>query len=156
MKGKLKIPTITLILILMAGPVQAFGPGPRGQGGFMPGGGRPPENRLLNLTPQQEIKLNALRGKFLDETIFLRSEISKNLLELRILWKNPNPDKDKINTQKKEIMELYTRFQIKATENRLEAQTFLTPEQVEKLPVFDLRLDIDPYLGLGPKTPSLN
>lgn len=137
----------------------AFGPGPGGPGdpgGFARGGGKPPEKKLLHLTPEQETKLKGLRDKFLNETIFLRSEIPKNLLELRTLWKNPNPDKDKINAKKKEIMGLYTRYQIKATENRLEAQTFLTPEQVEKLPVFDLRLDIEPDFGLGPRPPFLN
>ena len=39
---------------------------------------------------------------------------------------------------------------MKATDNRLLAQSFLTPDQTEKLPVFGLRLDIEPNWGLGP------
>jgi Spy/CpxP family protein refolding chaperone len=160
MIGKVKIQTITLILFLMTSSSYAFGPGSRDQGGFPPGGGSPPggggkpfEKKLLNLTPEQESKLKGLREKFLEETIFLRSEIPIRLSELRRLWKSPNPDKDKINNKKKDILELYARFQIKATENRLEAQTFLTPEQVDKLPVFDLRLDLELEFGPGPRSP---
>ena len=53
--------------------------------------------------------------------------------------------------KKKEPAGLYIRLQTKATDNRLLAQSFLTPEkQAERLPVFGLRLDIEPNFEIGP------
>lgn len=138
-----------LILVLKANSALAFGSGFRDHGGFSRGS-KPGENKSLNLSPEQESQLKALRDKFLEETVYLRSEIPIKLGELRMLWTNPKPEKDRINAKKKEIMELYTELQIKATENRVLAQNFLTPEQVEKLPVFGLHLEIETNLGLPP------
>jgi Spy/CpxP family protein refolding chaperone len=159
MKAKVKIQTIayipalmmiTLFLILMTSSAHAFGSGSRDRGGFGRGNKPTSENKSLNLSPEQEAQLKGLRDKFLEKTAFLRSEIPIKLAELRTLWTNPNPDQDRINGKKKEIMELYTELQIKATADRLLAQGFLTPDQTEKLAVFGLRLDIEPNWGIGP------
>jgi len=158
MKDKVKIQTTALIpafmmiilsLFLMAGSVHAFGPGSRDRGGFSRDN-KPSENKILNLSPEQETQLKGLRDNFLAETAFLRSEIPRKLGELRTLWTDPKPDKNRINTKKREIMELYTELQFKATDHRVLAQRFLTPEQAEKLPVFGLRLDTEINLGLAP------
>jgi Spy/CpxP family protein refolding chaperone len=158
MGDKIKIQSLALItvfmmiilsLVLKANPVQAFGSGFKDRGGYNRDS-KPNENKLLNLSPEQEAQLKGLRVKFLEETAYLRSEIPIKLGELRTLWTNPKPDKDRINAKKKEIIELYTELQIKATENRVLAQNFLTPEQVEKLPVFGLHLEIETNLGLHP------
>ena len=159
MLAKIKIQPISLILFLMlialilglitySAYAVNFGSGDHR--GFNRTSNKPQENKSLNLSPEQEAQLKGLRDKFLQETAFLRSEIPIKLAELRTLWTNPNPDKDRINAKKKEIMELYTELQFKATDNRLLAQSFLTPDQTEKLPVFGLRLDIEPNWGLGP------
>ena len=158
MKNKVNIQTIALIpafmmiilsLVLMASSVHAFGPGSRDRGGFSRDT-KPSENKILNLSPEQEAQLKGLRDNFLVETAFLRSEIPIKLSELRTLWTDPKPDKNRINTKKREIMELYTELQFKATDHRVLAQRFLTPEQAEKLPVFGLRLDTEINLGLAP------
>jgi Spy/CpxP family protein refolding chaperone len=162
MKDKVKIQTIALIpalmtiillLVLMASSVHAFGPGSRDRGGFNRES-KASEKKSLNLSPEQEAQLKSLRVKFLEETAYLRSEIPIKLSELRTLWTDPKPDKDRINAKKKEIMELYTGLQIKVTDNRILAQSFLTPEQAEKLPVFGLRLDIETSFGLA-RAPAL-
>ena len=140
--------TIILFLVLMTDSAHAFGSGFRDRGGFGRGS-KPVENKSLNLSPEQEAQLKGLRVKFLEETAYLRSEIPIKLSELRTLWTDPKPDKDRINAKKKEILELYTELQIKVTDNRVLAQSFLTPEQAEKLPVFGLRLDIETSFGLG-------
>jgi Spy/CpxP family protein refolding chaperone len=140
---------IILFSVLKGTSAHAFGSGFRDRGGLNRES-RPSEKKSLNLSPEQEARLKGLRDKFLEETIFLRSEIPIKLGELRTLWTNPIPEKDKINAKKKEIMELYTELQIMATENRVLAQKILTPEQVEKLPVFGLHLEIEPNLGLAP------
>jgi Spy/CpxP family protein refolding chaperone len=140
----LAIMMIGLNLVLAAGSIQAFGTGSRGHGNYGQGDNKSSEKNFLNLSPDQESKLKGLTNKFLDETMFVRNEIPVKLAELRTLWTEPKPDVDKINAKKKEIIELFSQLQIKATDNRMEAQTFLTPEQVEKLPVFGLHLEIDP------------
>jgi Spy/CpxP family protein refolding chaperone len=140
---------IILFLVLKANPVQAFGSGFKDRGGFNRES-KPSEKKSLNLSPEQEAQLKGLRVKFLEETAYLRSEIPIKLEELRTLWTNPKPEKDRINAKKKEILDLYTELQIKATENRILAQSFLTSDQVEKLPVFGLHLEIEPNLALAP------
>ena len=140
---------IILFLVLKANPVQAFGSGFKDRGGSNRDS-KPNENKFLNLSPEQEAQLKSLRVKFLEETAYLRSEIPIKLEELRTLWTNPKPEKDRINAKKKEILDLYTELQIKATENRVLAQSFLASDQVEKLPVFGLHLEIEPNLVLAP------
>jgi Spy/CpxP family protein refolding chaperone len=163
MLDKIKVQPIALILVLMlialimgliaySAYASNFGSGDRR--GFGRTSNKPRENKSLNLTPEQEAQLRSLRDKFLEETAFLRAEIPRKLSELRILWADPKPDKDQINSKKKEIIDLYNQLQIKATDNRLLAQSFLSPEQAEKLPVFGLRLDIEPNFDIEPGLPS--
>jgi len=163
MLDKVKFQPIALILVLMlialilgliAYSAYAINFGSGDHRGFSRTSNKPRENKSLNLTPEQEGQLRSLRDKFLEETAFLRTEIPKRLLELRTLWTDPKPDKDKINIKKKEIIDLYTQLQMKATDNRLLAQSFLTPEKADKLSVFGLRLDIEPNFDMGSELPS--
>jgi len=131
-------------LHLAAASIQAFGTGSRGHGNYGQGDNKSSEKNPLNLSPEQESKLKNLTNKLLEETVYVRTEFPIKLGELRTLWAEPKPDVEKINAKKKEIMDLFTQLQMKATDNRLLAQTFLTPEQVEKLPVYGLHLEIDP------------
>ncbi len=139
---------IIVSLVLMASSLHAFGPGSRDRSSFSQDS-KPSENKILNLSPEKEAQLKSLRDTFLTETVFLRSEIPRKLTELRTLWIDPKPDKNRINTKKREIMELYTELQFKATDYRVLAQRFLTPDQAEKLPVFGLRLDTELNLGIA-------
>jgi Spy/CpxP family protein refolding chaperone len=143
-----------LILGLIAYSAYAFNFGSGDHRGSSRVAKNPRENNSLNLTPEQEGQLRSLRNKFLEETAFLRTEIPRRILELGTLWADPKPDKDQINIKKKEIVDLYTQLQIKATDNRLLAQSFLNPEQAEKLPVFGLRLEIEPNFDIGSGLPS--
>ena len=139
-----------LTLVLMIGSIQAFGPGSRDRGGYSRSN-KPSETKSLNLTPEQEALLKGLRDKFLDETVSVRSELPRKLIELRTLWLEPKPDVEKINAKKREIIDLFTQLQIKSTNNRLEAQTFIPAEKVEKLPVLGLHLEIEPDWLFGSK-----
>jgi len=163
MIGKVNIQTIALILalimiilflVLMTSSIHAFGSGSRDRGNSSQDS-KPSENKILNLSPEQETQLKGLRANFLTETAFLRSEIPIKLAELRTLWTDTKPDKNRINTKKGEIMELYTELQFKATDHRVLAQRFLTPEQAENLLVFGLRLDTE-IMGHCPGLPPLN
>ena len=57
-------------------------------------------------------------------------------VELRRLWLNENPDKDKILAVQKEVRTLRDKMEDKATALRFEIRKVLTPEQQEKLASF--------------------
>ncbi len=110
-----------------------YGPGPSGPGygpGYGPRGAWGPG---MNLTPEQDQKMQALREGFLKETLPLRNEMQIKQLELRTLWAQTNPDQAKILAKQKEINVLREQLQEKGTNNRLEMRKILTPEQQAQL-----------------------
>jgi Spy/CpxP family protein refolding chaperone len=109
------------------------GPGPYGPGsgpGYGPRGAWGPG---LNLTPEQNQKMQALQESFLNQTLPLRNEMQIKQLELRTLWAQTNSDQAKILAKQKEINALREQLQEKATQNRLEMRKILTPEQQSQL-----------------------
>jgi len=54
-------------------------------------------------------------------------------VELRKMWLQENPDKDKILALQKEVRTLRDQLEDKATAHKLEIRKVLTPEQREKL-----------------------
>jgi zinc resistance-associated protein len=137
-----------------------YGPGPgawHGPGygmGYGPGGSWGP---ALNLTPEQNQKIQALGESFFKETLPLRNEIETKQLELRSLWAQANPDQEKILAKQKEINALRTQLQEMATKNRLEMRKVLTPEQQAQLgaygpgfgPGYGRRGGFGPGYGMG-------
>ena len=114
-KSKAKVWMVGGALLAMSSLAIAAGPGfGRGNNPNCPGG-----FDQLNLTAEQKTKLNDLREKTWKDTVTLRNEMQTKRLELRTLWTNPNPDKDKI--------------QAKMTNSRLEARKQLTPEQAAQV-----------------------
>ncbi len=114
------------------GPGYGPGPGPRGAWG-----------PALNLTAEQNQKMQALREQHLREVIPLRNEMQVKQLELRTLWAQPNPDEGKILAKQKEISALRAQLQEKGTKNRLEMRKNLTPEQQAQLGAYG------PGAGMG-------
>ena len=112
-----------------AGMGPGYGPCATGYG---PGGWA----AALNLSPEQNQKMQALRESHFKETIPLRNEIMSKRLELRTLWAQTNPDQEKILAKQKEINALTAQFQEKATKHRLEMRQVLTPEQQAKIGTF--------------------
>ena len=88
---------------------------------------------LLNLTPDQRTKLKEIWDNFRKETVFLRNDLKVKKLELRALWTVPQPEKDKIVTKQKEIIEISTQLKMKTIDTRLEARKVLTPEQAAQV-----------------------
>jgi Spy/CpxP family protein refolding chaperone len=134
MLGKIKKAKVWMVgaaLVAMSGLAVAAGPGfGRGNNPDCPGGGA---YDRLNLTAEQKTKMNELREKTWKDTVNLRNEMQTKRLELRTLWSNPNPDKDKIAAKQKELSALRDQLQSKMTESKLEARKFLTPEQATEL-----------------------
>jgi Spy/CpxP family protein refolding chaperone len=134
---------ITLVLMVLALgtlltiPAFAFGPG----GGRGPGNGRGYEEGYcskpslwnLNLSVEQKTKIEALQTAHLKDARPLRDKMFDKSVELRKLWLQTSPDKDKITAAQKELRTLRDKMEDKSTALRFEINKVLTPEQSEKL-----------------------
>jgi Spy/CpxP family protein refolding chaperone len=118
-----------LIGLFFTSQALAWGPGGgRGCGSCWQGG-----LDRLNLTDDQKAKIEALQTATDKVTRPLREKIFDKSVELRRLWLQAAPDKDKIVAAQKELRVLRDEMQDKITNLRLEIRKVLTPEQNEKL-----------------------
>jgi Spy/CpxP family protein refolding chaperone len=129
--------TLTLVIaamgLLLSVPVFAFGPGyGMGQGGGS-GYHRDAGWSQLNLSDAQKTKIEALQLAYRKEIRPVREKMFDKSVELRRMWLQANPDKDKILALQKEVRTLRDQLEDKATANKLEIRKVLTPEQQEKL-----------------------
>jgi Spy/CpxP family protein refolding chaperone len=138
---------LILVLALVATVALAWGPGfSRGFGG--PAYGVPP---IPNLTAEQSAQIQALRDGFLKEIEPLQKGLYAKGQELRNLWQSPNPDQAAIAAKQKEIFDLQSKLQEKATNLGLEIRKVLTPEQQAQLPAFGPDAGFGPRMGMrGP------
>jgi Spy/CpxP family protein refolding chaperone len=142
---------LVLVLALVATVALASGPG------FGPGFGRrfggpaygvPP---IPNLTAEQSAQIQALRDGFLKEIEPLQKELYAKGQDFRNLWQSPNPDQAAIAAKQKEIFNLRSELQDKATNLGLEIRKVLTPEQLAQLPAFNQGPGFGPGAGFGPR-----
>ena len=134
---------LTLILMAVALglfltlPAFAFGPregrGLGGGRGYDEGYCSKPALWNLNLSAEQKTKIEALQTAHLKEVRPLRDKMFDKSVELRRLWLQTSPDKDKITAAQKELRTLRDKMEDKSTALRFEIQKVLTPEQSEKL-----------------------
>ncbi len=121
--------TAVALGLLLASQAFAWGPGPgRGHGYCREAG-----LERLNLTDDQKAKIEALQTANWKAIKPLREKMFDKTVELRRLWLQANPDKDKITAAQKELRTLRDEMQDKNTAIRLEVRKVLTPEQNEKL-----------------------
>jgi Spy/CpxP family protein refolding chaperone len=145
---KMIVAVLVITLIATSGLAIAQGWG-RGEGMMGPGHGPGGGAAGLNLSPEQNQKMQALRESHFKETIPLRNEIMGKRLELRTLWAQTNPDQERILAKQKEVNALMGQLQEKATKHRLEMRQILTPEQRAKLGAFPGRRGgFDPGYGM--------
>lgn len=123
--------TAVAVGLLLTSQAFAWGPGSgKGRGyGSCQGAGL----ERLNLTDDQKAKVEALQGANDKATKPLREKIFDKSVELRKLWLQANPDKDKITAAQQELRTLRNEMEDKVTALRLEIRKVLTPEQNEKL-----------------------
>jgi Spy/CpxP family protein refolding chaperone len=146
MNQRAKMCAFLVVLLLLCGTA-AYAMGP-GDGGPGPGEGfKGHHPNLLNLTPEQRTKLEALRENFRKETVFLRNDIKVKRLELKTLWTVPNPDKDKIIAKQKELINLKTQLAMKAIDFRLEARSCLTPDQAAQVGLWGAEMGHRGHMG---------
>lgn len=121
--------TAVALGLLLTSQAFAWGPGPgRGQGYCREAG-----LERLNLTDDQKAKIEALQTANWKAIKPLREKMFDKTVELRRLWLQANPDKDKITAAQRELRTLRDDMQDKNTAMRLEVRKVLTPEQNEKL-----------------------
>ena len=134
---KKMIVAVTMAIILTTtglAMAQGWGRGPGMGMGYGPysggtGSAGPGPWAVLNLTPEQGQKIQALRENHFKETVPLRNELMSKKFELRSLWLQTNPDEENILAKQKEMNALRAQLQEKATKKRLEMRKILTPEQ---------------------------
>ena len=140
---------LVLGLALVAAVALAWGPGfgppgfGRGFGG--PAFGSPP---IPNLTAEQTAQIQALRDGFQKEIESLQKDLYTKGTELRNLWSSPNPDQAAIAAKQKEIFNLQSQLQEKATSLGLEIRKVLTPDQLAQMPAAGR--GFGPGMGFGP------
>ncbi len=126
---------------LLTAPVFAFGaPAERGMGYRQ----NQPDDRecafrgfnKLNLSEDQKAKMDALCLAYLKDIRPLREKMFDRSVELRRIWLEPDPDKNKISTKQKEVRALRDQLEDKRTAYRLEINKLLMPEQKEKLAAY--------------------
>lgn len=117
--------------------VSAFAFGPGGNRGYGEGRGYGycgnPASWNLNLTTEQNTKIEALQNADYKAVRPLREKMYDKSVELRREWLKANLDKDKINAAQKELRALRDNIEDKDTALKLEIRKVLTPEQNEKL-----------------------
>jgi len=141
---------VLLALALAATVALAWGPGfgpwfDRGFGG--PANGVP---SIPDLTAEQSDRIQALRDGFLEEIEPLREDLFTKGTELRTLWSAPDPDAASVTAKQKEMLDLQSKLQQKATTLGLEIRKVLTPVQLAQLPAFSQDSAFGPGAGIGP------
>ena len=129
----MKKTSITLMAVVASLLIisQAFAWGPGGGKGC--GLCQGPALEQLNLTGSQKAKVEKLQSEHFKAISPLREKIFNKSFELRQLWLDANPDKNKISAAQRELRSLRDQMQDISMELRLNINNVLTPEQKEKL-----------------------
>lgn len=88
----------------------------------------------LNLTAEQKEKIANLRLTFKEETLELRTELTRKRLEIQKLLLEESPNLTRVYALVDEMAPIQAEIQKKALEFRLKLKSLLTKEQLEKLP----------------------
>lgn len=119
-----------LMVVLLLASTTGLAQGPRYRGGY---GNAMPQGvstcYYLNLTPEQEQKINDLRVKHLKEVTPLRNELAEKRAHLRTLESADKPDMNAINKTIDEINSLRTKMMKAGAAHRAEVSQLLTDEQ---------------------------
>lgn len=130
------------VIMVFAGQIASAGQWGRGMGpGMAPGMGPGFCMSLhgasyLGLTAEQSQKLQSLWEVYLKEITPLRNQLFSKRAELRLLWSELEPNKEKILAKQREINDLEGKIEEKSTDYRFECLNVLTPDQRAKLKAF--------------------
>jgi Spy/CpxP family protein refolding chaperone len=113
----------------------------------------------LNLTVEQKAQITLLRETFLKDVKPLRDKLFSKRGDLKLLWKDKNPNQAKILATQKQIRTLRGQIQDRATVQRLAVRMVLTSEQQDKIKAFKHaaygpareKFSLAKYLNLSPE-----
>jgi Spy/CpxP family protein refolding chaperone len=88
----------------------------------------------LNLTEDQQKKLDSLYQTYGKDVAKLHNKLGQKQLEMNSLLLEPNPDQSKVTNLQKEVSGLQSNLDNKSISYQLEARKILTPEQIAQLP----------------------
>ncbi|MDI6697638.1 MAG: Spy/CpxP family protein refolding chaperone [Candidatus Saccharicenans sp.] len=153
MKNK-TLPVLMMIIfvgMLLAASLNAqpaFGRRMMGQGA---GAGHQLLKDALQLTPEQEKKLEEFRKARLEEARAHQEKMAKLRQEFRKLVEDPGANEKKVNSLIDEMSKLRAERMKAMFKNRKEWEKILTPEQLKKLEEYrkDFRLRRDLFMGPG-------
>jgi len=121
--------TAVALGLLLTSQAFAWGPGPgRGNGPCRNAG-----LEKLNLSDGQKTKIEAIQNEHYKATRPLREKLFDKSVELRRLWLQTNPDRNKITAAQKELRTLRDEMEDKQTALKFDIRKVLTAEQNEKL-----------------------
>jgi Spy/CpxP family protein refolding chaperone len=127
-KRKHTIVTIAVIsaLVFLGGWALAYDQGgKRGDRGSRQGYGC-----RVDLTSEQEEKLQVEQERFFHDTADMRRELRQKRLEMEALWLDPKNDPEKIKAKHKEVLELQRQFQEKRLDHKLALREILPEESL--------------------------
>jgi len=131
-----------LVVAGLAGSAAAYGSGTktlRSQGKKFVGKGWEGKHTVdrasrLNLTAEQKEKIANLKLSFREETLDLRTELTRKRLEIQKLLLEATPDLTRVYELVDEMAPIQAEIQKKAIEFRFKLKDLLTEEQLEKFP----------------------
>ena len=158
MRKTIFILVITLIMAVTVMPASASRDG-RGTGAFHGYGKDITAIPDLNLTEEQKAQITSLRETFLKDVKPLRDKLFSKRGDLKLLWRDKNPNQAKIIATQKQIRMLRGQIQDRATVNRLAVRKVLTSEQQDKIKAFKYaaygpvrgKFSLAKYLNLSPE-----
>lgn len=134
---------------IMVSPASAY----RGMaGGNGPGFGYAGDTTAwqgLNLTADQTAKIRSLQEAQLKEIQPLQNKLYSKRSELRLLWLQQAPDRDKITAADQEARTLRDQIQDRMTNHRLAFFNVLTPEQQTKLQAYGAGRGYGPRMSMN-------
>ena len=90
----------------------------------------------LDLTSEQKSAIEALRLSFMKDIKPLQDQVFSKRGDIRLLWMQPSPDKDKILSLRNDMRKVRDQIEDRATGYRVDAFNTLTPEQKSKVRSF--------------------
>lgn len=90
----------------------------------------------LNLTVEQKGRIETLRNAHLRDAKPFQDQMFSKRGDLKLLWLQTNPDKEKILAVEKDIRAIRDKIEDKAVAHQVDVFNILTPEQREKAKAF--------------------
>lgn len=110
-----------------------------------------PAQPALNLTPDQQSRITALRDAAMTKAAPLRAQMQSKMTEMKQLWSSANPDRQAILAKQDEMDSLHRQMRTIWTDFGLQVHSILTPEQRATWVSQKGMMGMGPGMGMGPR-----